>query len=462
MIQATLFFTLAALFQAAPAPVFQLPSARDLSLVTSESLQDKVVYLEIARTSCPRCAAEATAIGEMRAKFGQRGFEVVTVYDELPGAGGDDPFARALADATKKSYAHPIALNDGGEFHNNFYSQIKGTPSAFLISRSGKVEFLGLDPLASAAKDTTFAKIDKLITEPNSPNITKPAAQRLELFSLLSYSGGVLRSSEFTGRPTLIVTWLPGPVMERLAPSMERLQKTLGEKLRIIAVTFAEFDKAADAAARLCPSVTIAAPDTRAHSVLESTRIPQILLLDRDGIITKKISTLYGPSGIEASVLERHARILVNNSGAPSAAAPSARPSLIRDEDAGLAFQLPEGFQPSAQPGDARLEFTSNQSRVRSRLHEGAFGVDALTRVRESIADSHRDYRVQSEERLRNGALMVCDEWDNDGSRCRAFRVFVNTPRGIVEVQLSSPVGEFDRNCNNFRSTAESVIVERK
>ncbi|MBI3819405.1 MAG: hypothetical protein HY286_11980 [Planctomycetes bacterium] len=439
---------------------FLLPSARATSVVTAEAHGDKVVYLEIARTSCARCAAEAHAINDLRAKYTNSRFEIITVYDEL--AGGDDPFARALADATRKNYEHPIALNDGGEFHNTFYSKIKGTPSAFLISRSGKMEFLGLDPLSPANTVATHAKIESMLAETRSQTgrgTVVPA--KLPAFSLLAYAGGVIRSVEFKDKPTILVTWMPGPLMDRIAPSIEKLEKKHGDKIRIVAVAFADFENAAESASRLCPSVKIAAPDARTYTALDATRLPQILLIDREGNFVKRISTLYGNEGIEGEVLERYAQILMTTP--PASRAAITLKQLIRDESTGFAFSLPNGFKQTAPTGDAHIEYVGGDSaRVRSHLYESEPGNNGLSRVRESIAAAARNYQVKSEERLQNGALLLSDEWDGTGGRCRGLRLFVSTPKGIVELQMFGAAPEFDRYCDDFRSSAESVIVERK
>ncbi|MFN0206582.1 MAG: redoxin family protein [Planctomycetota bacterium] len=439
---------------------FQLPSARTSAFVTSDDFAGKVVYVEVARTTCAACAAEVPALKELRAKYRDRGFEVLTVYDELPSKTGDDPFTRALADATKKKLEHPIAINDGGEFHNLFYSKIKGTPSAFVISRNGKMHALGHEPLSANSHAQTIVKIESLLSEAAEP--VRPPARRAPLapFSLLMYSGGVVRSSEFLGKPTILAAWLPGPLMVRLGPALEKLQKNYGDRVRIAAVTFSEFDTAHDAASRVCPSVPLAAPDARAHTVLDAARLPQILFLDAYGNVAKRITTLYDSSGIEASVFEKITQILIAET--PANVTINANNNLlVRDETAGLEFTIPPGFAEAKTSSNARLEFTKNDARVRSRLIEGAFGQEGLDRVRSSLVTTERNYRVNSEERLQNGTILLSDEWESDAGRCRGLRVFVNTPKGIVEIQLSGPSGDFERYCNDFRSTAESVIVNR-
>jgi thiol-disulfide isomerase/thioredoxin len=454
---------LLSLLSLAPAQVpqgvvsFRLPSLRGDAFVSSEDFGGKVVYVEVARTNCARCAAEAPDVRELRRRYQARGLEVITVYDELPGP--DDPFVRALADANKKQYEHPLAMNDGSEFHGLFYSSIKGTPSAFLISRNGQMINLGIDALAEGNRGKTILKIESLLSEAADRVIQKPSRAKLEPFSLLSYGGGVLRSTDFAGRPTVLVAWIPGPLMTRLGPALELVQQKMGAQARILAVTFADFDAAVEAGQRACPSVMLAAPDARAHAVLDAARLPQILFIDTNGKIAKRLSTLYGAAGIEASVIEKITTILVRETAGDTAL--DSLPDVVRDELSGMKFKLPPGFAPASAAPGSRTEFVRNNVQLRSRLHEGDSTPDSLRKVRETLGQSHRDYRVKSEERLPNGAVLLADEWQDGGRSCRALRLFVNTSKGIVELQLNGPLDELDNYCNDFRSTAESVIVDR-
>src|SRR5262245_26521791 len=150
-----------------PAASLHLPSAREVGFVKLEALAGKVVYVDVTRTTCARCDAQAMRLIELRGKYKDRGFEVVTVYDELPGS-GDDPFARVMADASKKHFEHPVALNDGGEFHNDFYVKIQGTPSGFLVTRTGAIEPLGLDPLGDTSWTKTTSRIEEALSDPGS------------------------------------------------------------------------------------------------------------------------------------------------------------------------------------------------------------------------------------------------------------------------------------------------------
>lgn len=440
---------------------FTVPSARATGWISPETIPAKVLYVEIARTNCSRCDAGAPALMELRRKYQPQGLEILSVYDELPSPGGDDPFERVLAHITKKGFEHPVGLNDGGEFHGLFYSKIKGTPSAFLVNKAGRVEFLGLDPLAPGAKEKTTARIETFLSEDpvSAPVATRPG---LQPFSLLMYSGGIVRTAEMTGKPTVLVTWLPGPLMERLGPELEILQKSCASVARIIAVTFGEFEVAAAAAARLCPSVALAAPDSRATAALDATRLPQLIFLDTNGKIAKRITTLYGPGGVERHMMERAIRALVEEAGMnPVVIQKNARPVRIRDVQAGASFLLPAGFTAAQPSADSSVEFVSSNARFRSRIHAGPGGQSEIERIRTSISENSRDYKVTSEETLPNGAILLSDECQLDGGPRKFMRFFVNTRHGILELQLSAPTADFDQFEDDFRESTASISVDQ-
>ncbi|HKD99666.1 MAG TPA: redoxin domain-containing protein, partial [Planctomycetota bacterium] len=65
------------------APDFTLPSIRERRLVSLREFAGKVLYLEVSRSECPRTRAQAADLAELRRKYQDRGFEVLTVADEI-------------------------------------------------------------------------------------------------------------------------------------------------------------------------------------------------------------------------------------------------------------------------------------------------------------------------------------------------------------------------------------------
>lgn len=507
---------------------FRLPSARETQFVSLEAMAGKVVYVDVTRTTCARCDSQAARLAEMRRKFADRGFEVVSVYDELPGDGAD-PFARVMADAKKKGYEHPIALNDGGEFHAAYYAQIQGTPSGFLVSRSGSVEPLGLDPMSERNYAKTTLRVEEALADSPGGAGSGPTPEYLAPFTILPFSGAPMRSSELVGRPTLMVAWTPGPLMSRLAPVVERMQRTYGDRMRVVAVTFGDFAAAADEAKRLCPSVMLAAPDTKMLAAIGATSLPQVLFLESSGALAKRIGTLYGAAGVEAAVIDRIAKTLVGDSpSAPAAmpaepmappaasrpempaasrpempavepepapvkppvasapapdsmpasrpaaeSAPASRPAppaesdpnetVFRDEKFGYSLPIPQGFLAAAGGPDDRvmLEELDSPMRVVARFAEGGSTADDLERYRKTTVSSRPGYKVAAEEPLENGATLVTDEWDGPEGRLHAARLFVCTPKGILEEFTSGPASDFARRTAEYKSTAQSVRVDK-
>jgi len=561
----------------------RLPSARETSFVFLDAHAGKVVYLDLTRTGCRRCEERAPALVELRKKYGPRGFEIVSVYDELPGAG--DPFARVTADAAKKGFEHPVALNDGGEFHEGFYLQATGTPSGFLVSRSGKVEALGLDPLGTS-KAAVTTRIESLLAEPAPPPASPPVPPRLDSFTLLSYKGGLVRSADLSGKPTLIVAWTPGALVKRLGPSVERIQQSLGDRIRVIAVTFGDFEKGAADAAKMCPSVELAIADAAAQSALGAVTLPQVIFLDGSGAVAKRISTLYGDSGIEGAIVERMARILAHDPGMPEplahtpiAGAPvddmaSATPSMEPTAEPGMEPSAEPGMEPSAEPGmepapvkktgavsrpaetegysgpsgpsgysepagptgysDSRpapdtdmpssmpaegeatasmpadesmpasqpaesedpdsmqpftyrdrdhgftfgvpaalrpvdlwdgerleLESPGMASRASVTFHEG-MGMEELTQYRSDMAGSRASYEIASESSTSPTMQVVEEKWEEQPQvQFFGTRLFVTTPKGVVELFVNGPMDEQSTQRKMFASLSRSIVVER-
>jgi hypothetical protein len=446
------------------APPFRIPSARELRFIELREFAGDVLYLEIARSTCPQSAAEAPALIELRNKYKSRGFEVLTVYDELAADGGD-PFARALADATRKGYVHPIAVNDGGEFHEGYYKNIQATPSAFLISRGGRLTALGASPLADSNIVATRAKIEECLGEAigNGERAAAAKSERaaLEPFSLLLYSGGLLRSAELAGRPTLLAALAPGQSMDRVAPALERAQKLAGNRARVIAVVYSDFEPAS-VAGSACPNVSLAAPDARARAAIGARELPQFLFLDAHGKIAKRVTALYGAYGIEGAVIERTLQCLIAEA-APGDAGLRER-FVVYDDKNQVSYLLPSAFSATASAGASDREFVASRdaggprkTRVVSRIVTG--GADAMSSARAAAAKAKKNYVVDSEERLPNGATLLSESWQDSDVPMRGLRIFVPTSKGVLELEAGGPLADFNAHATQLRSTAESILV---
>lgn len=446
------------------APPFRLPSARELRWITKEEFSGQVLLLDIERTSCPRSAAVAPALVRLRGQYHSRGFEVLTVYDELAGS-LDDPFARALTDANRKGFVHPVALNDGSEFHAGYYRHVQATPSAFLISRSGAVEFLGANPLEEPALGATRARIEALLAESAPP--PEPPAPRAALapFSFLLYSGGVVRSSDLTGRPTVLVAWAAGSSMARLAPAVERLQERVANRARVFGITFSDFDSTLTAAAA-CPRVALAVPDSRAHGALGASQLPQVVFVDGKGRVAARMTTFYGTYGIEGAVMERLTRCLLAEEGIDLG--DGERTALVYDAKNDVSFVLPADFRAAAGKDADALEFVLAHAAeprkpptIRSRIASTETGDAAISRAKIAAASSHPGYKLESEEKLPNGGVLLSEQWQDGGRPIRAMRLFVNTPKGLLELDASGLMGDLNALWDQLRSAASSVIVGR-
>jgi cytochrome c biogenesis protein CcmG, thiol:disulfide interchange protein DsbE len=113
-----------------PAPALSLPSP-DGKKIDLASLRGKPVYVNFFASWCGPCNEEAPSIGKLRAKYAQRGLQVVGI-DELDAPG--------QAAAFQKRYANPyslVGIDDSGVTGRSFGAV--AMPVHIFIDRNGTV-----------------------------------------------------------------------------------------------------------------------------------------------------------------------------------------------------------------------------------------------------------------------------------------------------------------------------------
>ena len=97
-----------------------------------DSLRGKVVLVNFWATSCPGCVKEMPALADIYRKYQPRGLEVVAV------AMNYDPPEYVRNYARQRDLPFTIALDTTGNAAKAF-SQVKLTPTTFVIDREGHI-----------------------------------------------------------------------------------------------------------------------------------------------------------------------------------------------------------------------------------------------------------------------------------------------------------------------------------
>jgi peroxiredoxin len=97
-----------------------------------QQLLGKVVLVNFWATTCPGCIAEMPDLVKTYRKYHARGFELVAV------AMAYDPPAQVANYAKSNQLPFPVALDTQGEIALAF-NDVKLTPTAFLVDKSGRI-----------------------------------------------------------------------------------------------------------------------------------------------------------------------------------------------------------------------------------------------------------------------------------------------------------------------------------
>jgi thiol-disulfide isomerase/thioredoxin len=131
---------------------------------------NEVLLLDFWASWCPPCRKSFPWMREMQAKYGERGFAVVTVNV-------DRDSSAAAGFLEKERGELEVVFDPRGEIATAF--RLKGMPMSFLIDRDGRVrqEIVGF---RSSETGSTEAAIVDLLEEPASTSPASPVARAPE------------------------------------------------------------------------------------------------------------------------------------------------------------------------------------------------------------------------------------------------------------------------------------------
>jgi peroxiredoxin len=180
---------------------FTMPSARNDSLIRLADYSGRVILINWWRTSCAWSQRESPKLVDLNNRYRGRGFVIVGISDDTADSVGQVP-----AYLKRYGITWPVGLNDQGEFMREIRPLGRGeTPGNYLVSRSGKITYLGLD---RGPED--WQKLEKAVaaavaeaavkTSPIQPRELVPAPA----FSLPDLQGKTVRLADFKGKPLVV------------------------------------------------------------------------------------------------------------------------------------------------------------------------------------------------------------------------------------------------------------------
>lgn len=161
---------------------FTLPSATDAKVLHLADFSGKVVLINFWRTSCSDSRRESPKLVALYKKYHDKGLEIFGVSDDT-----SDSVAQIPGYLKQYGITWAIGLNDQAEFMRELYkpNDMGGTPSNFIVSRSGQVTALGKDLNEETGEKLETAVVHALVDPaPSHPTISQreltPAPQNTQ------------------------------------------------------------------------------------------------------------------------------------------------------------------------------------------------------------------------------------------------------------------------------------------
>jgi len=292
---------------------FTLPSATDGSLIRLADHAGKVVLINWWRTSCGYSKQESPKLVELYNKYRDKGLVILGVFDKLS---EDDYETVAEIPAYLKRYGitWPIGLNDQGEFMREIFPNGRGeTPGNYLVSRSGKLTYLGLD-----RKSEDWQKLEEAVVrllaepKPGAPSIPQRLLEPAPAFSLPNLHGKTVSVADFSGKP-LLVNFFTAGTCDWAGPVISRLYRDYaGRGLQVVGIDL--FDQ--DAQIKNCIGKhgvkypVLRGDEATQKAWIGSNKAWATFFVTPDGKMFKKIVDSID-NGLEAQVFPWYAEYLV-------------------------------------------------------------------------------------------------------------------------------------------------------
>ena len=224
---------------------FTLPSATDGTLIRLADHAEKVVLINWWRTDCGWSQRESPKLVSLYHKYRDKGLVILGVSDDTA-----NTVSRIPAYLRQYGITWPVGLNDQGEFMREIRSKGKGdTPGNYLVTRSGKLTYLGLD-----RKPEDWQKVEEAVLRaldeaaPGSPAFQPQKLVTAPSFSLPDLQGKKIGLSDFAGKP-LVVNFFTAESCDWAGAVLSKLNKDFGGRgLQVVGVNL--FDN--DAAIKRC------------------------------------------------------------------------------------------------------------------------------------------------------------------------------------------------------------------
>jgi len=288
-----------------------LPSATSDSLIHLSEYGGKVVLINWWRTSCAWSQKQSPKLVELYKQYHDKGLVIIGVSDDT-----SDSVAQIPAYLKRYGITWPVGLNDQGEFMREIRPLGQGdTPGDYLVSRSGKIAYLGVDR-SPEAWEKLVAAIKQALDEkaPGAPPVLPRKLESAPPLALVDLQGKKVTLATLSGKPVL-VNFFNSNSCDWTGVVVSKLSKDYGARgLQVVGIDL--YDQ--DAAIQQCKAKYGATyPILRGDQATQMAWIGDnkgwaAFFVTPDGKVLKKIVDSID-NGIEEPVFTKYAEYLVKH-----------------------------------------------------------------------------------------------------------------------------------------------------
>jgi peroxiredoxin len=293
-----------------PVKDFTLPSATDGSLISLSDYSGKVVLINWWRTDCAWSQKENPKLVSLYQKYRSKGLVILGVSDDT-----SSTVAQVPSYIKQRNNSWPIGLNDQGEFMREIVKPFGGgeTPGNYVVSRDGRISYLGLD-----RNDSSWQKLEetvvRLLDAPGaqSPAIKPRAVEGAPSFSLPDLQGKTVKLPDFAGKP-LLINFFTADTCDWAGAALAKVHREYaGKGLQVVGINL--FDQ--DPAIQSCINKhAVNYPILRGNQATQRAWIGSnegwaTFFVTSEGKISKKILDSI-ENGIEGTVFTKYAEYIL-------------------------------------------------------------------------------------------------------------------------------------------------------